>query len=71
MKAFQGEPADEQGNAVPCQYCDRRARHRVGATRETAIPLCARHKANGEVHGSVRHEAAARRRTRTRLRGLL
>jgi hypothetical protein len=71
VKAFIGEPSDERGNAVPCHYCDRRARYRLGVTRALALPLCSRHKPDGSVYSSVRNEAIARRRTRARLRGLV
>lgn len=65
LKAFLGEPGDDRGQAVPCHYCDRRARDRIGPTR------CSRHKPDGSLYSSVRQEAIARRRTRARLRGLV
>lgn len=38
LRAFMGEPADENGMALPCALCDRRARHWLGAE-----PRCGRH----------------------------
>lgn len=71
MKAFIGDPADEHGNAVPCHYCDRRARGPRIGPRGTAIPLCDRHKPDGSLYATALTEARAGRRTRARLRGLV
>lgn len=63
MKAFIGEPADAQGNQVPCARCDRAARHRVEGE-----PRCSRHLFDTPP-ASTRNEANARRRARARQEG--
>lgn len=56
QKAFIGEPADENGNAIPCALCDRRARHRVGTE-----PRCMVHITLAMPAEQAREAAAARR----------
>lgn len=69
VRAFIGEPADERGERVPCHYCDRKARTRIGPSRAQAIPLCSRHNADGSIVARARHET--KRRSRSRLQGLV
>jgi hypothetical protein len=66
VRAFIGEPRDAKGNALTCTYCDRRARERIGASREL---LCSRHDPGGGLKPQVKRETA--RRNRSRLRGLV
>jgi hypothetical protein len=69
MRAFIGEPADERGNVVPCHYCDRRAYIRLGPSRAKALPVCRRHNADGSL--ATRAQIEVKRRSRSRLRGLV
>lgn len=56
LKAFVGEPADENGNQVPCALCDRKARTRVGGE-----PRCYVHETVSLPSDQAREAAAARR----------
>lgn len=68
MRAFIGEPQDQVGNALTCAYCDRRARERIGPSRE---PLCSQHDPGGALKPQARNMARARARSRARTRGLV
>lgn len=71
IKASPGEPADIEGNRVPCAYCDRVAFTRigpfmtVGEVRErlsnggaVGEPRCLRHlNGPGELSLAAQHEA--------------
>lgn len=61
-KAFIGEPADENGNQLPCALCDRRARTRVAGE-----PRCSRHETE-MLPGNLAREAAAQRRAKLKER---
>lgn len=58
MKAFIGEPADANGNRIPCARCDRLARQLVGPDRE---PRCMRHLTDTLPADQQREADAAKR----------
>lgn len=65
MKAFIGEPADANGNVVPCTYCGRRATWRIGAE-----PRCSRHlNGAGPLPEREQREVEAARRARKQREG--